>query len=160
MQGDTATGQRITLLNHETDELIEVPIRPDILSEQVEVNYSRATVIGLTHQPLQYLGTANRKIPSITFQVDQHFAGEGEDIETLRNFLMAATVEEEGRAGPARITMVWPKAMTFTGVITSLRISRERFGSDGRVTGYSATVTFEEWVPERRTADAYRLGVY
>jgi len=160
MRADTIKGPKITLLNLETDELFEVPIRPDALTEQVEVGYSRGQIIGLTHQPLQYVNTGNRKLPSIAFNVDQHFAGEDEDIMQLRHFLMAATVEEDGAGGPARITFVWPGVITFTGVITNLSVTHERFGDEGGVTGYTATVSVEEWVPTRRTAGLYRRGVH
>ncbi len=157
MLGDTDPGVKIVLVNNETDETLEIQFRPESLVEQVEVNYSRTPIPGLSHQPLQYTGTGNRKLPAVIFRVDEHFVTSGDDIMALRRFLLAATVEEEGAGGPARVTMIWPGVIAFTGVITSLAISHEHFSTEG-VTGYTATVAFEEWVPTRRVAATYRQG--
>lgn len=157
MRGDTGAGERIVLVNNETDEQIEIQFRPESVAEQVEVGYSRVPIIGLSHQPLQYTGTGNRKLPAMVFRVDQHFMPSGQDVMALRRFLLAATVEETEGGGPARVTVVWPGVITFTGVITSVAITHETFSDEG-VTGYTATAAFEEWVPTRRMAADYRRG--
>ncbi len=69
------------------------------LAEKVQINWSRLSIPGLSHQVLQYQSMGNRALSGVEFYLDRFFATEqlgAPDIMEFRNLLRALTVPEEG----------------------------------------------------------------
>ena len=157
---------RCLLVNVTTGESMECLFNPTQLSEKVQVNYNRLAVPGLSHQVLQFQSTGNRQISGVEFYLDRFFATEqpGEpDILDFRSFLRALTVPPEGTEGvvataPPRTLLVWPGVITVETVVTGVEFQYRQIAVDGTVLVYAATVSFEEILDVRVTAEQLREG--
>ncbi len=155
---------RCSLVNVTTAESIDCLFNPAQLSEKVQVNWSRLTVPGLSHQPLQYQSTGNRQLSSVEFYLDKFYASElpGDvDILDFRGFLRALTVPPKAMEGvpatcPPRTLVVWPGVLTIETVLTDLEFQYKQFALDGSVLVYTATVSFEEILDLRATSEERR----
>jgi hypothetical protein len=149
-----------TLVNLVTDEEMTCLANPTELSETVSVTWNRLVVPGLSHQPLQYVSTGNRQIPSIELYMDRYLAAEAPldlDILEFRRFLLALTVPPAVDAGappaaPPRVLFVWPRFLTLECVVDSVALKYQRFAADGSVLVYTATITLEQILDVRVTS--------
>jgi hypothetical protein len=156
---------RGALSNLRTGETMEFLLNPTDLREQVQVNYGRQQVPGLSHQVLQFSSTGNTTLP-VEFYLDKFFARaasaeEDPDILSFKRFLQALTVpvggaEDIAHGGPPRALFVWPGLLALTCVVTSLEFRYEQFDVSGKVLVYRAQVTFEEIRDVRMTSDEVR----
>ena len=164
MQIVTGRAPRCTLVNVATGESIECLANPTQLSEKVQVNWNRVTVPGLSHQLLQFQSTGNRQLSGVEFYLDRFFAREQSDdadILDFRGFLRALTVPPKGAEGvpataPPRTLFVWPSVMSIETVLTDLEFQYKQFAADASVLVYTATVSFEEILDVRVTAEERR----
>lgn len=157
---------RCVLVNMATGEEKECLFNPEQLAERVQVNWGRAAVQGLSHQPLQYGGTSNRVLPGLEFYLDKIFAAEvhhDPDILDFRHFLMAFTVARAGsdtvaHNAPPRLLFIWPGVLTVECVVLSVEFRYSSFAADGGVLRYTAGVELEEVLDERVTSEDLRRG--
>jgi hypothetical protein len=156
---------RCLLVNLTTQETIQCLFNPTQLVEKISVNWSRLPVLGLSHQPLQYLGTGNRQLPGVEFYLDKSFASEAPgdaDIDDFRNFLRSLTLPpasaDVGNTTPPRVLLLWPKVLTIEAVITELEFQYRQLARDGSVLVYTATCTVEEILDVRVTSEMRRSG--
>jgi hypothetical protein len=134
-----------------TAESIECLLNPNVLTEKLQVEWTRLLVPGLSHQVLQFQSTCNRELPGVEFYVDRIFASETAAeplVERFRSFLLELTVPTglaQGVASaPPRVLFIWPGVITVQCVLRSVEFRYQRFGVDGRALVYTATVGFEE----------------
>ena len=140
---------RCHLVNVATAQSMECLLNPKQWSEKVQVNWNRATIPGLSYQPLQYQSTSNRQITDLEFYLDKVHASEqpgDADILRFRRFLRELTIPRTYHtpACPPRVLFVWPGVLTLEGVITELSLSYQQFANDGSVVIYTANCTIEE----------------
>lgn len=164
----TALGRppRCVLINVASGESMECLLNPTELSEKLQVNWTRLTVPGLSHQVLQFQSTGNRQI-AMEFYLDRFFAAaQPADMRILsfRAFLRALTVPPAGTEGtvataPPRVIVVWPKVITLEAVVASVDFQYRHFGADLDVLVYTASVAFEEILDVRVTSESLR-GAY
>ncbi len=155
---------RCVLVNLTTGESIECLFNPKELTEKLDVNWTRLTVPGLSHQVLQFQNTGNRQLSGVEFYVDRFFAteaGADADILDFRAFLRALTVPPEGTEGvpataPPRVLFIWLGVVTIECVISSVEFQYKQLAVDGTVLVYTATVTFEEILDARVTSEGLR----
>jgi hypothetical protein len=159
------TPPKCMLVNLATNETQSCLLNPTQFTERVAVNWSRAPVLGLSHQPLQYQSTGNRQLPGMEFYVDKFYAAAAPadpDIDDFRNFLRALTVPPTPAIGmptaPPRVLVLWPRVLTIETVITELEFSYRQFAGDASVLLYAAAVTFEEILDVRVTSEMRRNG--
>lgn len=153
---------RCVLVNVGTGESMECLFNPTQLSEKVQVNWIRLSVLGLSHQVLQYQSTSNRQLTSVEFYLDRFFASEqpGDvDILAFRGFLRALTLPRQGadsvmHGAPPRTLFIWPRVITIETVLTSLEFQYRQLAVTGSVLVYAATVNFEEILDTRVTSQA------
>jgi hypothetical protein len=158
---------RCLLANVTTGESMECLFNPTQLSEKVQVNWTRLSVPGLSHQILQFQSTGNRQLSGVEFYLDRFFAAEqpGEpDIMEFRSFIRALTVPPEGTEGvvdtaPPRTLFVWPEVLTVETVVTDVEFQYRQVAVDGRVLVYSATVGFEQILDAPVTSEELREEV-
>lgn len=164
IQLSTARPPRCVLANLHTAETMECLFNPKQFTEKVQVNWSRLTVPGLSHQVLQFQSTGNRQVGGVELYLDRFFAVRqpgSPDILAFRAFLRALTVPPEGTEGvpstaPPRTLFIWPKVLTIETVITDLELEYRQFGVDGELLVYTATCSFEEILDLRVTAEMRR----
>ena len=170
--------RRVSITNTSTGEGWFAMFNPTRFDEQVEVNWNRSRVLGLSHEPLQYGNTGNWK-----FDLDLYMRGTQtpiinpftevdikdkapkglNDIMAIRKFLMSLAYPVSGTTvgdgGPPRVLVVWPNIMSITTVVTSVKISNQRFNLEGYPVEYVASVSFEEIRDTRiSSSDIRRLG--
>ena len=152
---------RCVLVNVTTGESMECLSNPAQLCESVQVQYSRLTVPGLSHQVLQFQSTGNRKFSGLEFYMDRLFAAEqpgAPDILRFRSFLQSLTVPPGGtqtvaQTAPPRALIIWPQVLTVEAVLTDLEFCYEKLSADGSVMAYMASCSFEEILDARRTGE-------
>jgi hypothetical protein len=159
------TPPKCMLVNLTTNETQSCLFNPTQFVERVAVNWGRAGVLGLSHQPLQYQSTGNRQLPGVEFYLDRFFAAAApgnRDIDDFRSFLRALTVPPTPVVGapmaPPRTLVLWPRVITIETVITDLEFGYRQFAADASVLVYAATVTFEEILDVRVTSEMRRSG--
>lgn len=155
-----ARPERMHLVDLTTGEDLEVFFNPEQLTEELQVIYTRQTIPGMSHQPLQYSNTNNQTL-SLDLYCRAHTEGERVLIEDFRRFLQSLCYPK-GDAGsiddgaPPRVLFVWPLTWTWTCVITGLRITSTAFAQNGRIARYVASVTLEEIRDVRLTSQDVR----
>jgi hypothetical protein len=152
--------------NLRTGEAMSFLLNPTELREQVQVNYSRLQVPGLSHEILQFSSTGNVTLP-VELYLNKYFARavsaeDDPDILAFKRFLQALTVPAGGASdvasgGPPRALLVWPGLVSLTCVVTSLEFRYEQFGARGEVLVYRAQVNFEEIRDVRMTSEEMRV---
>ena len=151
-------------MNVSTGESMECLFNPAQLAERVQVNWSRLSVPGLSHQVLQFQSTGNRALSGVEFYLDRIFAAAqpGDlDIMEFRAFMRALTVpsaeaQDVPGGAPPRTLIVWPGVLTVEAVVTDLELEYRRFGVDGAVLMYAAICGFEEILDVRVTSEQLR----
>ncbi len=161
MQAAITRPPRCALVNVDTGESMECLFNPTKLAEKVQVNWSRLSVPGLSHQVLQYQSTGNRGLSGVEFYLDKFFASQqpgAPDIMEFRNFLRALTVPNEIHHAPPRVLVIWPKVLTVETVLTDLEFEYRQFGTDGSALVYTAVCGFEEILDTRIKSSQLRRG--
>jgi len=143
-----ATPPKLTIVNLVSNDELEVQFNPTQLMEQIEVNWSRQTVPGQSHEPLQFVNTANFKI-----DLELFFRALTEDELTKihfarRQILSWAYPRDIGGdivgGGAPRLLLLWPQMLSITCVMTSVQITHSRFNSKGKSVSFTARVALEE----------------
>lgn len=121
---------RISVLDVDPIETIEVYRNPTGFSVGVDVNWARMQVPGLPHEPKHYVGTSNPAIPfeffyaaSKPFEIDEMF-----DKQRLFD---ALAYPIEGGSMP-RVLIQWPKTLTMICTLNSISTEFIEFARDGR----------------------------
>lgn len=156
-----ATPPRMHLIDLTTGEDREVMFNPEQITEEVQVAYTKLTVPGMSHQPIQYTNTGNHAIP-IELYMEAHTARARDTLDDWRRFVLSLAYPK-GNAGsindgaPPRVLFVWPNVWSFSCVLLGLRIASTQFSvEDLRITRCTATLTLEEIRDVRLTSEDVR----
>lgn len=164
---------RLSITNLDTGEGFFGQFNPTQWEEQVNVNWNRQSVPGLSHQPMQYGFTENFKFTLDLFLRgvtpgelnqdpirDKTVKGLAGTLD-FRRFLMSLvyprTSSTIAGAGPPRVLIVWPNVLTMTCVATSYSVQHTRFNMQGTTVEYVATMAFEELRESRLTSEQVRI---
>jgi hypothetical protein len=139
-----------------------MPFTPETLEEGVVVNYSRVTILGLSHELLQYSHTSSHRFEGLEFFFRGTTEEEVEQIHEGRRFLLHlcyAPLSPEGirDGGPPRVLFYWPEVVSLTCVLEDLRISHLKFNLQGRTTVFRARVSLTEVRDVRIDPDDVRV---
>lgn len=149
---------RMAIANVATGDSITAQFNPTELEQALEVTWARATVPGLSHQPLQFVNTGNTKLTlTLTFDALEPSA----DVDQLgraQRFLLSLCYPRRGAqdiasGAPPRVLFVWPNTVSLTCVLTALSFTFTRFRSDGAPIQFSARVGLEEIRDVRLTSE-------
>lgn len=148
MEAAKQTPPKLLFANLVSGDELEVQFNPTQLMEQIEVNWARQTVPGQSHEPLQYVNTANFKI-----DIELFFRAISKDelanIHRARRQILswAYPRDVEGDVvggGAPRILVYWPGMLTLTCVLASAELIHERFNKDAKSVQYRARLQLEE----------------
>jgi hypothetical protein len=140
---------RMSIANVSTGDSVEAQFNPTEFEEALEVNWARQTVPGLSHQPMQYVNTGNKKFTlELNFEA-QDSTTDLAQIHHARRFLESLCYARRGAAdvasgGPPRALFVWPNIVSLTCVITSLSFKHSRFNVAGTPVQFTAKLGLEE----------------
>jgi hypothetical protein len=155
---------RMTLVNVATQEYVTVQFNPAEFEETIGAAYARQVVPGLSHKVLQFINTENE---TFTFDLfHQATNGGPEDLAAIllsRRFLLSVCHPRRADgligAGAPRVMFIWPKLITLTCVVTSVKLKYTRFNGEGAPVSFIATTTLEEIRDTHVTAeDILELG--
>jgi hypothetical protein len=140
---------RMSIANVSSGDSVEAQFNPNELEEALEVNWTRQTVPGLSHQPLQFVNTGNVKF---TMELNFEVQDPTTDLETIhraRRFLQSLCYPRRGAedvvgGGPPRALFVWPGVISLTCVVTALSFKYDRFNLEATPVQFTAKLTLEE----------------
>jgi hypothetical protein len=154
---------RMAIYNLATSDSIEAQFNPTELEEQLDVNWARLTVPGLSHQPLQFVHTGNVKF-ALELRFDALDARSSlEQILLARRFLQSLcyprrNAQNVAEGGAARTLFVWPNIISLSCVITTLSFKYIRFNIEGTPVVYTVKVGLEEIRDVRLVAEDVLSG--
>ncbi len=140
---------RMSIANVSSGQAVEAQFNPNELEEALEVNWTRQTVPGLSHQPLHFVNTGNVKFTlELNFEV-QDPSTDLDSIHQSRRFLQSLCYPRRGAedvvgGGPPRALFVWPNVISLTCVVTALSFKYGRFNLEGTPVQFTAKLTLEE----------------
>lgn len=140
---------RMSITNVNTVESLEAQFNPTELEEQLATNWTRQTVPGLSHQPLQFNYVENYKLTLELF-IDGHgSAAQLDQLLRARRFLMSLCYPRRGAqdvasGAPPRALFVWPRVISLTTVVTSFSCKWTQFNVEGTPVQLTAKVALEE----------------
>lgn len=158
---DSNTPARMTVTDLQSDETVEVQFNPTELERAIAVNYARKEVLGNSHQEHEFLNVGNQ-----TLRIELFYLAESpaqldrlKDAERFLESLCYPPEEADAIAtfAPPRVLMVWPRTLSITARLTSLRIRYQRWNRFGDPVQFTATCTFEESRIRRLTKQDVRL---
>lgn len=170
MEGANLTPPRVRFINIRSGAGITAQFNPTQFQETVTANYSRSPVLGLSHEILQFVNTANHKFTmelffndGITPEIREDRLGDvGIDelvtIDAAKRFFESLLYPAAERGlvssgAPPRVLVVWPGTLYMTTVLTSLTITNARFNYQGSVVVSTMALQFEEIRDVRITSE-------
>lgn len=160
---------KMEIHNLTTGEWRKVQFNPAELEETLSVDWQQHKVVGLSHQPMQYIATDNA-----TFQFDLIFDAleetqqgrqsrvRGTDyVEESRRFMSHLCYSAAYRYGlqggaPPRVLFYWPRFISMTCVVQKLSFRYARFAATGQPVTAVARVTLMEIRDVRLTSEEVR----
>jgi hypothetical protein len=122
---------------------IQVQFNPRKLPEKIQAHFTRHTVPGMSHEPLQYSHTGNQQ-----FTLELVFAVRSEqdrlDISHARRFLLSLLYPWRGHTAPPRALLVWPGLVDLTVFVLDFDGGHEHFDPDLNTIWYTCKLTVEE----------------
>lgn len=144
-----APGHLMTMVNMVNNQAMEAQFNPSEFSETLGANYARQTVVGLSHQVLQFVHTEN-----LRFDIELYFqsadGGEFQQQSNLaaRKFIHAAVhpwrADSIRRGGAPRMLFIWPNLISLQCVVTSAKFSYIRFNRTLSPVVLTVKLTLEE----------------
>jgi len=148
MDSATATPPKLLFANLVSADELEAQFNPTQLMEQIEANWSRQTVPGQSHEPMQFVNTANFKL-----DIELFFRAvnktELEAIHRARRQILSWAYPRDiegdiSGGGAPRILVYWPGMLSLTCVMTSTSIVHQRFNKNGRSVQFTCRLQLEE----------------
>ena len=152
---------RLSITALKTGETIFFPFTPESFKETVKANYGKQTILGMSHQNLQYSHTDNHVLDPMSF----YFRGESvEEVDLIhdgRRFLLSLLYPPVGagsvrEGAPTRVLFIWPQVVSMTCVIESISITHTKFNTEGRTVAFRAEFGFIEIRDTRLTSEDVR----
>lgn len=152
---------RVSFTNIRTGETVEMPMFPETLDEQVQVNWTKQVILGMSHETLQYSHTSNHTFDGLEFVFRAESPADLDAITDGRKFLLSLTVPPADAQGvregaPPRVLFFWPQLVSMTCVVANVRITHEQFNKQGASVRFRAKLTLEEIRDVRLTMDDVR----
>ena len=148
MDNAVATPPKLVFVNLVSNDELEAQFNPTQLSEQIEANWAHQTVPGQSHEPLQFVNTANFKL-----DIELFFRAinttEYEEIHRARRQILSWVYPRDvdgdiSGGGAPRILVYWPGMLSLTCVLTSVGITHQRFNKNGRSVQFNCRLQLEE----------------
>ncbi len=138
---------RMTITRMDTGALVSAQFNPEQVEEELSVNYAELSVLGLSHKPMQYLGTSNLALNyDLGFDV---LSIDGGSALAARKFLHSVCYASKAAQGiasgdPPDLLFFWPGLYSIVCRLLKLKISFKRFNSSLTPTLFVATVNLAE----------------
>lgn len=151
---------KMTITNIATNETYTAQFNPTTFEEEIQANWAKLTVPGLSHQPLQFAHTGNE---TFTFNLFWRAGTPSElnQMRTDRRFLKSlcypkGSAETVAGGAPPRVLFVWPRMLSMTGVVNAVRLSHEEFNRYAQARVTRGTVQIQEIRDVRITSEEVR----
>jgi hypothetical protein len=148
MEAATHTPPKLLFVNLVSTDELEVQFNPTQLQEQIEANWSHQTVPGQSHEPLQFVNTANFKLDiELFFRATKK--AELEAMHRARRQILSWAYPRDIAGdvvggGAPRILVYWPGMLSLTCVVTNVGITHNRFNRNARSVEYTCRLQLEE----------------
>lgn len=108
------TPDRVIIGDLETGESLQALYNPAKVEATIEVNFTRLTIPGLSHQILQFIHTGNLAVSfTLGFDGNSQDDVDAADGQDMRNFLHSLTLQRKSASSvasgsPPRVLLYWP----------------------------------------------------
>lgn len=133
---------RVSSLDVDPIETVEVWRNPTEFTTNVSVNWSRIQIPGLPHEPKHYIGTTNPVVPIELFYIARR-PGDIDEMIGVQRFFDALAYPIEGGSMP-RVLIAWPRTLALICTVNGVQTDFIQFARDGRPRVMRARVEFEE----------------
>ncbi len=158
---ESITPEKMTITSLDNNETKTVQFNPSVLNRSLTVNYAKKGVLGNSHQPLEYLQTANE---ALSFELFFYAENEAQLInlqDTLQYLESLCYAKEDPQSiaegSPPRVLVLWPYTLSMVTRVMSIEFSHQRFNQIGWTTQATANITFDESRITRLTRENVRL---
>ena len=169
MAGTPRALSRVLLIKeNDFSQNISALANPNSIEQNLRANWVRQNIVISAYQHLQYGNT-----DSVDFDVEFYVsafiasnAGQPDYPERFRRFLTSLlypwkTVATSNTfAPPSGVFFIWPKLLTFRGVLTEVRFKYERMAHNGAPLIYRATCKFTEVFGARQDDEIMTRGPF
>jgi len=160
---------RVSLVNLADESQFEFLVNPSTLKESIQAEYSRASALGLSHQPMQYKHTKNMRIPIRLYHSEAmqnrylrplpEALGGSRTPNTimakrswLLSLLFPRSHSDFGHTDPPDVLFIWPSLYRLKGRVVGYSATHESFRNDNmRPDRFVATLNFESQLDQVRT---------
>lgn len=134
---------RMGLYNYATEEGFNVQFNPATVRERVAANWKRTEIPGLSHEILFYANTTSHELAfALKFAADSEPLAVA--IDDLKRFMLSLLYPTGEGQPPPDVLFTWPNNTLMEGVLSELSITNEAYTPDGRLTEFTADITFVE----------------
>jgi hypothetical protein len=138
---------RVQIGNLRSGDIFSAQFNPEQIERQIDVNYTRLGVLGMSHEVLQYQFRQNEKL-KFTLYFDARSTEQG-DQATAEKYLDALTLSSrEARdiagGGPPDALFLWPGLLSMRTRVTQLKYTYKRFAPTGERVYFMVDVQLEE----------------
>jgi len=153
----TKAPQRWFLMDVDSGDIWDFPLNPEVVSESVAVNYSRAAIAGMSHEQLQYSRTGNIKVPlriilhrdMIARDRNITWAKAQDVMMKFVRFVQSLTVVQKkylGQIGgsPPSVYLSVPELLEIQAKVTNLGITYDQLDHDYKPIMVTVQVELEE----------------
>lgn len=158
---------KLTITNLASGVTVEAQFNPEQFEESVSANYKRQGVTGLSHEVLQFSHSTNHQT-SLDLAFVANSPADLERMTAARRFFLSLAYPRRGEdvlgGAPPRVLVVWPRMLSLTCVMSTVRIAHNSFNRLGYSVRFVATVQLEEIRDFRITSEEvyednqFRLG--
>jgi hypothetical protein len=136
---------RLVLVNLDAGTELTAWANPPHLAMERTAHWNRIAIPGLGHQPLQYVGSANRLLSDVELAFDRRWQPSVNLVE-VRAFLDGLVVPTrlDLPSAPPRVLLAWPHLLSLEVVVDTVRFEIDQLAAAGGALALRALVTFEE----------------
>lgn len=159
-----AAPERMSVTNLVTLELCPAMFNPTEFEHNLEVNWQRFTVPGLSHQPKHYINTNNPVFPFELFYratTTNQLAEIQDKMRFFESLAYPISADRVSGGGPPRVLFQWPQTLALVCTLNSLSQRFQLFTLKGRVRVLRVRVELEEIRSIRLLSeDVRRFGLF
>lgn len=144
---DAPRPPRMTITRLDTGASVSAQFNPDEVQEELTVNYAELPVVGLSHRPMQYVGTSNLLLNyDLGFDVLSIEGGSAIAARTFLHSVCYASKQAQGitDGGTPELLFSWPNLYSLVCRMQKLSITFKRFNITGLPTLFVASVSLSE----------------
>lgn len=134
---------KLQLWNVQEGTVLECMFNPKKLPESLKAVYTKLTVPGMSHQPVNFSHVENHSWTIETLWAVQTKA-DVDKLQEARKFILSLMYPWRGHTSPPRALLVFGPTVSLTGFVTEFDGEHVHFDAEQNTTWWTCKLTFEE----------------